>query len=151
MSTVRPDNLKAALDAKLAAAMSQLVDLREAEQARVAHLNPREIVRSFLLYARGVCAIVETFGKSQAGHLQFNAWYGQWSQELSGVDRALWARLRDNRVEQGHGQDPALLALDSAVAARPSAGSEMCTGWLQLVQRLAADFLRDYARFLPET
>ena len=76
-TTVRPDNLKAALDAKLAAAMSQLVELREAEQPRVTpHLNPREIIGTFLLYAGRVYPIADAFGRAQAGDLQFDAWYG---------------------------------------------------------------------------
>ena len=78
-TTVRPDNLRAALDAKLAAAMSQLVELREAEQPRVTlHLNPREIVGAFLQYAGRVYPIADAFGRAQAGDLQFDAWYGQW-------------------------------------------------------------------------
>lgn len=141
MSTVRPDNLRAALDAKLAAAMSQLMDLREAEQARVApHLNPREIVRAFLLYARGVCTIVDTFGKSQVGHLQFNAWYGQWTDKLGEIDRPLWAQLHDERAAPDQGQGPALPG---------RAASDVCGDWLRLVRRLATDFVRDHARFLP--
>ena len=109
-TTVRPDNLRAALDAKLAAAMSQLVELREAEQPRVTlHLNPREIVGTFLLYACRVPPIADTFGRAQAGDLQFDAWYGQWTETLGDADRALWKQLREERVRQELGQGTALI------------------------------------------
>src|SRR5918994_7077333 len=103
-TTVRPDNLRAALDAKLAAAMSQWVDLREAEQPRVTpHLSPREIIDTFLLYACRVYPIADTFGRAQAGDLQFEAWYGQWLGKLGEADRALWQQLRDEHARQEHG------------------------------------------------
>ena len=97
-TTIRPDNLRAALDAKLAAATSQLIDLREAEQPRVTlHLNPREIVGTFLLHARSVYPIVDAFGRAQAGELQFSAWYQNWTEKLGEADRASWKRLRDRQ------------------------------------------------------
>ena len=62
-STLRPDNLKAALDAKVAAALAQLGEVRETEQPRLTpHLNPREIVGTFLLYARGIFPVASAFG-----------------------------------------------------------------------------------------
>ncbi len=169
-STVRPDNLKAALDAKLAAAMSQLADLREAEQPRVApHLNPREIINAFLLYACRVYPIADTFGREQGGDLQFDAWYGQWLGKLSEADRALWHQLREElaRHEQGHGA--ALVGAEAPAPADPSmsartdirkpivrfagapnrAASDVCADYLRLAKRFAGEFLRDYARFLP--
>jgi len=174
-STVRPDNLRAALDAKLAAALSQLIDLREAEQPRVTpHLNPREIVATFALYARGVYPIVDTFGKAQVGHLQYNAWLGQWTEGLGDADRALWQQLRDDRVL--HGPGAVLVDLEISVAADPAitvpqlppdtradvrkrlvrfaaypgrAASDVCDDYLRLAKRFAGDFVRDHARFLP--
>ena len=105
-TTVRPDNLRAALDAKLAAAMSQLAELHEAEQPRVTpHLNPREIVGGFLLYACRVYPIADTFGRMQAGDLQFDAWYGQWLEKLGDADRALWKQLREERCDRSTGRD----------------------------------------------
>ena len=176
-TTVRPDNLRAALAAKLAAAMSQLVELREAEQPRVTpHLNPREIVGTFLLYASGVYPIADTFGRAQAGDLQFDAWYGQWMEKLGDVDRALWKQLRDERVRQERGQGAALIEVEISVSSDPSitvqqsvpgaradvrkklfrfaaspdrAASDVCDDYLRLARRFADDFVRDYARFLP--
>jgi len=176
-TTVRPDNLRAALAAKLAAAMSQSVDLREAEQPRVTpHLNPREIVGSFLQYASSVYPVADTFGRAQAGDLQFDAWYRQWMETLGDVDRALWKQLRDERARQEHGQGAALMDREISVSADPSitahepapgaradvrkklvrfaahpdrAASDLCDDYLRLARRFADDFVRDYARFLP--
>jgi hypothetical protein len=169
-STVRPDNLKAALDAKLAAAMSQLIDLREAEQPRVApHLNPREIIHTLLLYACRVYPIADTFGRAQAGDLQFEAWYGQWLGKLGEADRALWQQLRDEHARQEQGHGAALIEAETPVRADPSmsartdvrkpivrfasapnrAASDVCADYLRLAKRFVGEFVRDYARFLP--
>lgn len=176
-STVRPDNLRAALDAKLAAAMAQLVELREAEQPRVTvHLNPRENVGAFLLYLSRVYPIADTFGRAQAGDLQFGAWYGQWVEKLGEADRALWKQLRDECVQQERAQGVALIEVEISVAADPSSAmhqsvpsaqadvrkplvrfatspnrlaGDVCADYLRLARRFADDFLRDYARFLP--
>ena len=166
-TTVRPDNLRAALDAKLAAAMSQLLDLREAEQPRVTPLNPREIVDTFLLYACRVHPIAENFGRAQAGDLQFDAWYGQWLGKLSDGDRALWQQLRDVRTRQEHGQAAALIEVEivpqSATGAQPDIrkrtmrfaasptrpASDVCDDYLRLAKRFVGEFVRDYDRFLP--
>jgi hypothetical protein len=176
-TTVRPDNLRAALDAKLAAAMSQLVELREAEQPRVTlHLNPREIVDTFLMYACRIYPIADTFGRAQAGDLQFDAWYGQWIGKLGDADRALWKQLRDERARQEHGQGAALIEVEISVPSDPSitvhqsvpgaradvrkriirfaaspnrAASNVCDDYLRLAKRFAGEFVRDYARFLP--
>ena len=176
-TTVRPDNLKAALDAKVAAAMSQLVELREAEQLRVTlHLNPREIISTFLLYASAVYRIAEPFGREQAGDLQFDAWYGQWLAKLGDADRALWKQLREERARQERGQGAALIEVEISVSSDPSItaqqpvlggpadvpkrlirfasspntpASELCDDYLRLARRFTDDFVRDYARFLP--
>jgi hypothetical protein len=166
-TTVRPDNLRAALDAKLAAAMSQLVDLREAEQPRVTPLNAREIVETFLLHACRVHPIVCTFGRTQAGDLQFDAWYGQWLAKLGDADRALWQRLLDERTRQEHGQGAALVEVEIAQQSAPGAqtdfrkrivrfaaapnraASDVCTDYLRLAKRFVGEFVRDYDRFLP--
>ena len=176
-STVRPDNLRAALDAKLAAAMSQLVDLREAEQSRATlHLNPREVIDRFLLYACRVYPIADTFGRAQAGDLQFEAWYGQWQAKLGETDRLLWQQLREDLARQEHGHGAALIEVEIAVPADPSitarqsvpdartdirkritrfagaptrAASDVCADYLRLAKRFVGEFVRDYARFLP--
>jgi hypothetical protein len=166
-STVRPDNVKAALDAKLAAAMSQLVELREAEQPATLHLNPREIIDAFLLYACRVQPIAETFGREQAGDLQFDAWYGQWVDKLSPADRKLWQELNDANARRQHGQGAALIEVEAPAAADASAhhadvrrrslrfaawpkraASDVCADYLRMAKRLAGELLRDYARFL---
>jgi hypothetical protein len=175
-ATVRPDNLKAALDAKIAAALAQLGEVREMEQPRLTpHINPTEIVRAFLLYACGVFPVASTFGKAQAGELQFNAWYEQWVTGLSDADRALWKRLRDDRVQQEHGHGAELIDVEIAVAADSSvalpqslpaaradvrkrlvrfaayanrAASDVCEDYLRLARVFANDFVRDHARFL---
>ena len=172
-TTIRPDNLRAALDAKVAAALSQLVELREAEQPRVTpHLNLREIVGAFLLYARAVFPIAHTFGDAQAGELQFNAWYKQWRRKLNDADRALWEQLRDDRARaDAHGAD--LIDVEISVAADPTItvppaqrtgvrkqlvrfasqptrdASAVCDDYLRLAKRFAADFVEEYQRFLP--
>jgi hypothetical protein len=166
-STVRPDNLRAALDAKLAAAMSQLIDLREAEQPRVTPLNPREIVDTFLQYACRVHPIVCTFGRTQAGDLQFDAWYGQWFGKLGDADRALWQQLLDERARQEHGQGAALIEVEIVQQSAPAAptdirkrtmrfatapnraASDVCADYLRLAKRFVGEFVRDHARFLP--
>jgi hypothetical protein len=176
-TTIRPDNLRAALDAKVAAALSQLAELREAEQPRVTpHLNPREIVGMFLLYARGVFPIAHTFGDAQVGELQFNAWYQQWRRKLNDADRALWEQLRNERVRQEHGPGADLIDVEISVASDPSvtvqqaspgpradvrkrlvrfasqpnrAASAVCDDYLRLSKRFAADFVQEHSRFLP--
>jgi hypothetical protein len=175
-TTVRPDNLRAALDAKLAAAMSQLVDLREAEQPRVTpHLNPRGLIETFLLYACRVYPIADTFGRAQAGDLQFEAWYGQWLGKLGEADRALWQQLREGFARQQQGHGPALIDVEVAVPADPSVAarqsapdtrtvakrivrfagapnrpaSDVCADYARLAKRFVGEFVRDYARFLP--
>jgi hypothetical protein len=177
MSTsVRPDNLKAALDAKLAAAMSQLAELREAEQPRVTlHLNPREIIEMFLLYLCRIQPIADAFGRTQAGDLQFDAWYGQWLEKLGDADRALWKQLREERARQERGKEAALVEVEISVPSDPSISvqqsmpfvgaavpkrlfrfaaspsrpaSDVCEDYLRLAKSFAHDFVRDYARFL---
>jgi hypothetical protein len=174
-STVRPDNLRAALDAKLAAALSRSVDLREADEPRATlHLSPREILGEFFHYLHDVYRIADTFGRSEAGELQFNAWYEQWTARLNDIDRALWKRLRPDRagkerddligVEISVPSDPAVTireALPGAgtavrkqlirFAAYPNrAASDVCEHYLELARRFAQDFVRDHARFLPQ-
>lgn len=169
-STVRPDNLKAALDAKLAAAMSQLAELREAEQPRATlHLNPREIVDKFLQYACRVQPIADAFGREQAGDLQFEAWYGQWLGKLGEADRVLWLQLRDEgarrllETEIAVPADPSISAAQATPDARTDihkrivrlavaperAASDVCADYLRLAKRFVGEFIRDYARFLP--
>ncbi len=176
-TTVRPDNLRAALAAKLAAATSQFVELREAEQPHVTpHLNPREIVGTFLLYASGIYPIADTFGRAQAGDLQFDAWYRQWMETLDDVDRAHGSNCATNVRDKNAGKQPALIEREISVSADPSivvdesapgaradvrkklvrfaaspdrAASDLCDEYLRLARRFADDFVRDYARFLP--
>jgi len=167
-TTVRPDNLKAALDAKVAASMAQLAELREAEQPRpTPHLNAREIIGTFLRYARGVYSVAGTFGKANAGDLQFNAWYEQWVKGLGDTDRALWKELERVQPEPGHGAE--LIEVETSVAAHqrsPGAGadvrkslvrfavhaqraaSDVCYDYVRLTRRFANDFVREHARFL---
>jgi hypothetical protein len=161
--TLRPDNLRAALDAKLAAALSQLVELREAEQPRVTlHLSQREIIAAFVLYAGSVYPIADAFGKAQAGELQFNAWFEQWVKGLSGVDGVLWRQLRDARVRQERGQGLELIEIEIPIApaaahkqlvrfaAHPERpASDVCNGCLQVTRRFVHDFILEHARFLP--
>jgi hypothetical protein len=176
-STVRPDNLRAALDAKLAAAMSQLVELREAEQPRVtAHLNPRTIIESLVSYVGRVYPIADTFGRTQAGDLQFDAWYRRWIDALGPIERALWKQLRDEHMRQEHGNAAELVEVEISVASDPAitgqhpapgthadlrkrlvrfavapnrAASDVCQDYLKLAKRFVHDFVRDYTRFLP--
>ncbi len=175
-SSLRPDNLRAALDAKLAAAMSQLDELREAEQPRVTlHLNPREIVGTFRQYSCRVYVICDTFGRMHAGDLQFDTWYSQWTDKLGEAERALWKQFREERVRLDLGlgtafieaeipvpSNPAITARESApgahevrkrfvrfAAAPTRAASAVCDDYLRLAKRFAQDFVRDYARFLP--
>jgi hypothetical protein len=175
-TTVRPDNLKAALDAKIAAAMSRLVELREADEPRITpHLNAKESVTTFLQYAGRVQPIAEAFGREQAGDLQFEAWYGEWTERLGEPDRALWKQFRDERVRQDLGLGTELIEVELAVPADPAAtarepgpgasaqvgkrvvrfaaapnrsASDVCYDFARLARRFAQDFVRDYARFL---
>lgn len=175
MSTsLRPDNLRAALDARLAAALSQLVELREADQPRVTlHLSPSEILGAFLRYVRDVYRIADTFGGSEAGELQFNAWHEQWTARLNDIDSALWKHLRDDRgqehadlirVEISVPSDPSVTIRESLpgmraavrkqlvrFAAYPNrAANDVCEHYLRLATRFAQDFVREHARFLPQ-
>jgi hypothetical protein len=175
-ATVRPDNVKAALDAKLAAALAQLGEVREMEQPRLTpHLSPREIVAAVLLYAGGVFPVASTFGKAHAGELQFDAWYGQWLAKLSDADRGLWKQLRDHRIQHEHGHGAELIdveisvAAESSVAVQPSssgarpdvrkrlvrfaahptrAASAVCADYVRLARLFVHDFVRDHSRFL---
>ncbi len=174
-ATIRPNNLKSALDAKLAAALSQLVELREAEQPRLTlHLSPREIVGAFLLYASAVHPIVDTFGRAQAGELQFNVWYEQWTTRLNAPATALWRQLRAERARQERGEVVALIEVEISLASDSSSGtrqssrgadarkqlvrfaafpdrpaSDVCNDYLRLAKRFAQDFVRDHARLFP--
>ncbi len=176
-TTIRPDNLRAALDAKLAAALGRLDELREADQPRLTlHLSPREIIGAFLDYVRSIYRIADIFARGQVGELQFNAWYQQWWGNLSDTDRALWRYLRDDRVRHEHWKGTDLIELEIAVPSDPSVtaaqsppgtraevpkqlvrfaaypnrtASEVGDDCLRLARRFAHDFLRDYARFLP--
>ena len=170
-STLRPDNVKAALAAKLAAAMAQLAELREAEQPRLTtHLSARELIGALLGYARSVPAVATAFGKAHAGELQFDSWHDQWVKALNDADRALWKQLG---APQGEGaalvdseiivdRDPAAAASQQKpaehagarkrlvrFAAYPErAASDVCRAFVWLAKRFADDFLRDYARFV---
>ena len=139
------------------------------------HLNPREIVGAFLLYARGIFALLRTFGRTQAGELQFNAWYEQWVKALIDADRALWNHLGDERPQQPHGHAAELIdveisvATDPPVAPQPSLpgarpevrkrlvrfaayanrpASNVCGDYLRLARVFAHDFIRDHQRFI---
>ena len=177
-AVVRPDMLKAALSAKLAAASSQLLELREAEQPRVTpHLNPREIIAAFLLHIRGVYPIADHFGKAQAGDLVFNSWYETWRTGLAKPDLALWDQLlHPDRVQREHGHGAELIEDEISVAADPSItaqqtvpstrpevrkrrvrfaahanrpASDVCGDYVRLARRFIDDFVRDHERFLP--
>ncbi len=171
-ATVRPDNFRAALDAKIAAALAQLADLREAEQPRVTpHLSARELVGALLLYTRGVHAIASAFGKAHVGELQYDAWYEQWKSALSDADRGLWRELSEDREARGIelidvetlvASDPSIAGATSLrdthadirkrfsrFAAYPQrSASDVCGDLLRLARRFAGEFIRDHARFL---
>jgi hypothetical protein len=162
-TTIRPDNLKAALDARVAAAMAQLGELRESEQPRITpHLNAREITRSFLNYARGVVSIASTFGRAQAGELQFDTWYEQWVNSLGDADRLLWRQLRQDSGAGLIDVEIAVAHESSATGARSDAhkrvarfaaypqrpASAVGYDFLQLSRRFEGDFVREHARFL---
>ena len=130
----------------------------------------------FALYACGAYPIAEKFGRAQAGELQFNAWYEQWTKQLKAADAALWRRLRDERIRQERGQGVELIEVEMSIAPDPSAStrqplrgasadarkqlvrfaaypdrpaSAVCNDYLQLARRFVHDFLQDHARFLP--
>jgi hypothetical protein len=175
-TTVRPDNLRAALDAKLAAAMSQLAELREVEQPRITvHLHPREIVETFLSYVCRVQPIADAFGREHAGDLQFDVWYAQWLEKLGEADRTLWKQLREEHVRRDLGLGTALTEVEISVPSDPSVtvdqpaartraavpkqlvrfaaspnrpASDVCADYLRVARRFVHDFLRDYAKFL---
>src|SRR4029077_8860950 len=121
-SVVRPGMLKAALAAKLAAAASQLLALREAEQPRLTpHLDsPRQIIAAFLPQVDGVYPIVDAFGRANAGELVFKAWYENWRAGLSKIDLALWGELRVGRDQLAQGHSPKLIE-DSIAVTDPTA------------------------------
>ena len=103
---IRPDMLKNALGAKLAAAAAQLLELREAEQPRLTpHLSPHEIVAAFLVHVRAIHPIVDVFGRAQAGELVFKAWHERWRAALAKADLALWDRLREAQHSHAHGAE----------------------------------------------
>jgi hypothetical protein len=174
---IRPDMLKSALAAKLAAATAEIARLREAEEARLTpHLNPREIVATALRHTRGVYAIADTFGKAQAGDLVFNAWYDTWRTGLPKAGLALWRELGADSAEPGPRLDPELIDDEISVAADPSIvthpfqksswpqvpkrrvrfaahanrpASDVCDDYLKLARRFVDDFIRANERFLP--
>jgi hypothetical protein len=122
------------------------------------------------LYARGVYSIADAFGRVQAGDLQFDAWYEQWTKNLGDADRAAWKQLRGAEgaaliaVEISVSSDPTITGPhESAPGARADIrkqlirfadspnrpASDVCADYLRLAKRFAGEFLRDYARFLP--
>jgi len=162
---IRPDMLKNALGAKLAAAAAQLLELREAEQPRLTpHLSPHEIIGAFLLHVRGVYPIVDTFGRAQAGELMYKAWHETWRNSLTKPDLALWDRLRDDAKHHEHAHGAELVEDEIAVkvdptATRPGGGnarkvrvrfaadpnraaSEVCADYLRLARRFVDAFVR---------
>jgi len=175
---IRPDMLKNALGAKLAAAAAQIAELREAEEPRLTpHLNPREIIATFLAQVRGVYPIADVFGKAQAGDLVFNAWYENWRAALARPELALWDQLlHADRIQREQGHAAELIEDEISVAADPSIithpfqrsswpqvpklrvrfaayarrpASEVCDDYLKLARRFVDDFVRDHERFLP--
>ena len=171
-STLRPDNLKAALHAKLAAAQGQLMALHEAEQPCLTpHLSPRQIVISFMGYAGGVYAIADAFGRAEVGELQFNAWYEQWMRALNNVDRALVQQVRHHAAHHGQADATPLVEVEISVDPDPSVtvpnlrhgvrkqlarfatqperpASDVCEEYLRVTKQFAGDFVRDHDRFL---
>ena len=163
-ATVRPDNLKAALDAKIAAGLAQLSELRESEQPRITPLNPRELVAALLRYARGVNTVAGGFAKGLVGELQYNSWYEQWKGTLADADRLLWRKLGEGSTEA---HDVELIDVEAVLAADPSAthadirkrvcrfaaypersASDVGGDVLRIARRFAGEFIRDHARFL---
>ena len=146
------------------------------EQPRLTpHINPREIVGTFLLYARGIFPLLSTFGRTHAGELQFNAWYEQWVKALGDADRVLWNHLRDDRVQQEHGHGAELIDFEISLTENPSVpmqpsspgaraeirkrivrfaayanrpASNVCGDYLRLARVFAHDFVRDHQRFI---
>ena len=163
--------LKSALHAKLAAAAAQVAGLREAEELRLTpHLNPREMIATFLLVARRIYPIADTFGKAQAGDLVFNSWYQAWRAGLSKADLALWHQLSAGghepelliEDEVSVPADPSIITHPSRKSAWPEVpkrrvrfaahakrpASDVCDDYLRLARRFVDDFVRDYERFL---
>jgi hypothetical protein len=163
-ATVRPDNLKAALDAKIAAALAQLAELRESEEPRITpHLNPRELVASLLLYAHGIYSVASSFGRAQVGELQYEAWYEQWKQALGDADRGVWRELSEGGANAQGGGLIDVEILVTGVSSAPHdtrkrvcrfaaypqrSASDLCAELLRLGKRFAGEFMRDHARFL---
>jgi hypothetical protein len=170
---VRPDMLKNALGAKLAAAAAQLLELREAEQPRLTpHLSPPEIIGAFLVHVRGIHPIVDVFGRAQAGELVFKAWHETWRAALSKADLALWDRLRDDHQGHEHGaeliEDEISVSADASATGHESRGpradvrkrrfrfaadpkrpaSDVCADYLRLARRFVEDFVRAHEQFL---
>jgi hypothetical protein len=167
------ERLKDALQAKLAAAASQLLELREAEEPRVTpHLNPRQIIGELLSHLRGVQPIASKFGKAQAGDLQFNAWYESWRGKLSEVERTLWRQLRADAAQHERLHAADFVEEWTSVDADPTGtlppgashlvrkqlirfasnpdktASAVCAEYLRLARRFVQDFVRDHGRFL---
>jgi hypothetical protein len=172
-TTIPRERLKDALHARLAAATSQLLELREADEPRVTpHLNPRQIIDDFLLHVRGVYSVADKFGKAQAGDLGFNAWYDSWRGALSEVERTLWRQLRADAVQpkQLHVADfiEEWINVDADLTGTLPPGAshevrkqrvrfatnpdkpagEVCAEYLRLARRFVDAFVRAHARFL---
>ena len=175
---IRPDMLKNALGAKLAAAAAQIAALHEAEEPRLTpHLNPRESIAACMMHMRSVHPIADAFGKAQAGDLVFNSWYETWRAGLAKTDLALWDELlHPDRAQREHGHGAELIEDEISVAADPSIithpfqrssvpevpkrrvrfaahadrpASDVCNDYLRLARRFVDDFLRSNERFLP--
>jgi hypothetical protein len=109
-ATVRLKKLRETLNTKLGKADMLLWELREADKPRFPTQtrlwDPNVIVMDFLLAARGVYPVMETFAKPRLTPAGFKAWVKEWEKKrLSpGAERKLWRRMRIERVEQEHGE-----------------------------------------------
>jgi hypothetical protein len=119
MPTVRPDELRPALKAKLTDATWQWHHMREQEQPRLTtNLNPRDIVAHFLPAARGVWPTAFEFAKGQ--QVNFGKWYQDWRDSITPVQRDSWDQLRADRVDQEHGAGADLISYEIDITGDPS-------------------------------
>jgi hypothetical protein len=108
-ATVRPEKLREALYAKLGVAGESLYEIRQSERAEINRFNDaRRYIGDFLHAARGVYPVAETFLKPA----KFKKWFEPWEKNrLSDSERALWGKIRIERVSQEHGEGVGLIAV----------------------------------------
>ena len=109
-SSVRPESLKEAVNAQVEAATLSLRELQQAEQPEGnRYTEPQKYIVDFLHAARGVLAILKTFGENQLQPAPFKRWLEAWEHTLKPEQLALWRAIGTEPVSPEHAEEALLM------------------------------------------